>query len=173
MAAPTLEKKTSPSTRRHRRQSRQHRRSVWFAALVLLVSASMLNATSCESTESSRSQLVTLINRSRRAFGLGPVHRNVELDVKADSWARHLRDVCGLSHSVLSDGAPPSWIKLGENVGSGGGIAQIHRGFMHSPGHRSNVLDPSFTTVGTAAVSGDCDGFRKVFVVTVYMQSQG
>ena len=30
-----------------------------------------------------------------------------------------------------------------ENVGQEGGVQQAHRGFMASPGHRANVLNPS------------------------------
>jgi len=167
-----MEERTPDPSIPIRVRDNRRRHLVWIATLFLAVGASSIGTTSCESTESSRSQIVAMINRSRATAGLAPVQRNVELDVKADSWAQHLRDVCSLSHSVLSDGAPSTWYRIGENVGSGGGIVQVHRGFMHSPGHRSNILDPAYTAVGTAAVSGDCDGYRKVFVVTVFMEEE-
>ena len=115
-------------------------------------------------------QVLDLVNRSRAADGLPTPRRNVQLEVKADAWARRLRDRCRLSHSVLAAGAPDNWNKLGENVGFAGSIGEVHRAFLGSPGHRANILDRAFTHVGSAAVWGTCQGQRRVFVVTVYMQ---
>src|SRR5690606_1923641 len=103
--------------------------------------------------------------------GLRPLKENLALSVKADNWAKHLRDICNLEHSKLSDGAPREWLKLGENVGYGGSIAQVHDAYLKSPGHRANIMDPSFTSMGTAAVWGECDGFHRVFTVHEFMKS--
>jgi uncharacterized protein YkwD len=40
------------------------------------------------------------------------------------------------------------WQLLGENVGVGGAVRSLHRAFMHSPGHRANVLRSSFNHSG-------------------------
>jgi uncharacterized protein YkwD len=125
----------------------------------------------CESTAHDRNEVMSLINQSRVAAGLRPLQENVTLAIKADKWAQHLRDICDLKHSRLSDGAPREWLKLGENVGYGGSIAQVHDAYLNSPGHRANILDPSFTSMGTAAVWGDCNGFRRVFTVQEFMKS--
>ncbi len=93
------------------------------------------------------------------------------LDVKADAWAQGMRNQCRIWHSRLADGAPPQWRKLGENVGMGGTVPQIHTAYMNSPGHRANILDPRFTEIGTAAVWGDCNGYRTLFTVQVFMSS--
>ncbi len=116
--------------------------------------------------------VISEVNASRAAAGLPAVRENLQLDEKADAWARHLRDVCDLSHSHLSEGAPGNWLKLGENVGYGGDIAQVHDAYMNSPGHRANILDPAFQWVGTAAVWGNCpDGSHRVFTVQEFMKS--
>jgi uncharacterized protein YkwD len=125
----------------------------------------------CESTQQDREHVLDDINQSRSESGLPALRENYVLDVKADNWAQHLRNVCALSHSTLSDGAPPSWRKLGENVGYGGDIDQVHTAYLNSPGHRANILDPGFTQVGTAAVWGTCDGMRRVFTVQEFMQT--
>jgi uncharacterized protein YkwD len=126
----------------------------------------------CESTPADRTAVIDLVNQSRANAGLRPLRENVTLDRKADAWAQRLRDVCDLSHSKLSDGAPSDWMKLGENVGYGGTIEQVHVAYMNSPGHRANILDPSFTSMGAAAVWGNCpDGSRRVFTVQEFMHS--
>lgn len=131
-----------------------------------------LVASACESTPADRNEVIAAVNASRKAAGLRPLMENVTLDRKADAWAQRLRDVCSLSHSTLSDGAPDDWMKLGENVGYGGTIAQVHDAYMKSPGHRANILDPSFTAMGAAAVWGDCpDGTHRVFTVQEFMHS--
>ena len=127
--------------------------------------------TSCESNKAELDAVRNAVNASRSAAGLPALRENVKLDMKADSWAQGMRNQCRIWHSNLSDGAPPEWRKLGENVGMGGSIDQIHTAYMNSPGHRANVLDPAFTQIGTAAVWGTCNGFRTVFTVHVFMKS--
>jgi len=124
----------------------------------------------CESTEAERNEVISRVNRTRVDNGLPELTANVTLSIKADAWARKLRDECGLSHSRLSDGAPKEWNFLGENVGYGGTIDQVHEAYLDSPGHRANIVDPKFTTMGAAAVWGDCNGQRRVFTVQVFMQ---
>lgn len=128
--------------------------------------------TSCESVPAERNQVIRLVNQSRAQYGLRPLRENLQLSIKADVWAQRLRDVCDLSHSELDQGAPGDWIKLGENVGYGGNIDQVHVAYMNSPGHRANILDPAFTQMGAAAVWGTCpDGTTRVFTVQEFMKN--
>ncbi len=143
---------------------------VAFAAMLAVLLGSGL-LTSCESTPADRAAVLNAVNASRAANGLAPVVENGILDLKADKWAQHMRDVCNISHSTLREGAPPNWRKLGENVGRGGTIEIIHDAYMNSPGHRANILDPAFNQMGVAAVWGDCDGMRTVFTVHVFMKA--
>ena len=157
------------SLRTNRRHSHRTatRRALGALALLVVLGAS----TACESTEAERNQVIDLVNRSRAQNGLPPLKENVQLSIKADKWAQKLRDVCDLSHSRLADGAPDEWMKLGENVGYGGTIVQVHDAYLNSPGHRANVLDASFNSMGAAAVWGMCDGQYRVFTVQVFMKS--
>ena len=126
--------------------------------------------TSCESNKAELDAVRNAINSSRAQAGLPALRENVTLDIKADGWAQTLRNACRIWHSNLADGAPREWRKLGENVGMGGNIAQIHTAYMNSPGHRANILDPAYNQVGTAAVWGDCNGMRTLFTVQVFMK---
>jgi uncharacterized protein YkwD len=123
----------------------------------------------CETTQADRQHVLDLINQSRAQNGLPALRENVTLDIKADGWAQNIRGLCALSHSNLATGAPTNWRKLGENVGFGMDIDQVHVAYMNSPGHRANILDPTFTQAGTAAVYGTCDGVQKVFTVQEFM----
>ena len=152
------------------RAPRRGRRAV--TLLAALAAVLMLSGvlTSCETTDADRGEVVSLINITRSQNGLAPLAENVELNVKADAWAARLRDECRIFHSRLADGAPPSWQKLGENVGRGGTIYQVHGAYLGSAGHRRNILDPAFNQVGAGAVWGNCNGYRMVFTVQVFMK---
>jgi uncharacterized protein YkwD len=147
------------------------RRRVRRIACTLVGALLVLTIAGCESTPADRQQVRDLVNQARAQNGDRGLRENLELDVKADNWAQHLRNACALSHSTLSDGAPAGWQKLGENVGYGGSIDQVQVAYMNSPGHRANILDPGFTQVGTAAVWGMCNGFHRVFTVQEFMES--
>lgn len=159
-----------PTSTRPTGRSRSTRLLAYVAALLAAVSLSGF-LTSCESTKPELDAVRDAVNASRAAAGLPALKENVTLDVKADNWAQNLRNSCRIWHSNLADGAPKEWRKLGENVGMGGSIDQIHVAYMNSPGHRANILDPSFTQMGTAAVWGTCNGYRTVFTVHVFMKT--
>ncbi len=138
-------------------------------ALGAIVAMALLGA--CESNKAELDAVRNSVNASRAAAGLPALRENLALDVKADRWAQGMRNQCRIWHSHLADGAPPNWRKLGENVGMGGNVGQIHNAYMNSPGHRANILDPAFDQIGTAAVWGQCNGYRTLFTVHVFMKS--
>jgi uncharacterized protein YkwD len=139
------------------------------AVLAVLLLSSVL--TSCETSAADRNAVVAEINASRARAGLAPLQQHQDLNAKADHWASTLRDRCQISHSRLADGAPSNWRKLGENVGRGGTISQVHVAYMNSSGHRANILDGSYNYVGAGAVWGNCNGYRTVFTVQVFMRA--
>jgi uncharacterized protein YkwD len=142
-----------------------------FILALLALAFGAVTLSSCESAESDRLAVIDAVNWTRAQNGLPRLTEHVTLDLKADAWAARLRDECNIRHSRLSDGAPPEWRKLGENVGRGGRIEQVHTAYLNSPGHRANILDRSFTSMGAGAVWGTCNGQRTVFTVQVFMRS--
>lgn len=148
-------------------RGRRIRRLLVVGAIVGVLVSSL---TACETTNANRVEVLNLINQSRAEAGLPALQSNLQLDVKADKWAQQLRNECNLYHSTLSDGVTYDWRKLGENVGHGGDIAQIHAAYLNSPGHRANIMDPQFNYVGTAAVVGTCNGSTRVYTVQVFMK---
>jgi uncharacterized protein YkwD len=53
-----------------------------------------------------------------------------------------------------------NWRTYGENIGYNSNPAAMHRAWMNSPGHRSNILSRNFHEVGVGAVNGNFRGSR-------------
>ena len=63
----------------------------------------------------------------------------------------------GLEERITDAGARFTFIA--ENIAIGKDSATIHNGWMHSPGHRANILSPRVTSVGIAVVRGTAGPF--------------
>ncbi|WP_051551410.1 CAP domain-containing protein [Nocardioides sp. URHA0020] len=83
------------------------------------------------------------------------------LTTMAKRWARHMARTGKLEHQSLGAIAKrchTSW--TGENIAAGyrSGRAVVNTGWMHSPGHRQNILRPQYRLMGIGAYR-DRDGF--------------
>lgn len=130
----------------------------------LLIAVMSMGLTACRSSE--QAQVASLVNQTRVQYGRSVLNDNQQLDVKAQAWAEHLARLNSLAHSHLPDGISYNWRALGENVGYGGSIAQVHTAYMNSPGHRENILDPRWNYMGTGVAWRG----SRVFTVQVFMQ---
>jgi hypothetical protein len=130
------ERSTSTAQRRGSSAPRRLLGIVTAVVAVLLLSGAL---TSCESNRVDLDAVRNAVNASRAAAGLPALKENVKLDIKADEWAQGMRDQCRIWHSNLADGAPPEWRKLGENVGMGGSIDQVHTAYSGGVGHVQRV----------------------------------
>ena len=107
--------------------------------------------------------LVVAMNRERAAAGLGPLRLNAALSAAAedrmhDMFAKHYFE------HVSPDGIDPfTWAEkrgydyrqIGENLAVGYPRASdVVDGWMHSDGHRANILNPSFKLMGIGARKG-------------------
>lgn len=106
-------------------------------------------------------QLFALANQSRAAQGVGPLKWDSALAAAALAHCRRMAQEGELSHRYggeadLTDraglaGAHFSFIE--ENIALGSYVDQIHSGWMHSPPHRANLLNPNVDHVGIAVVA--------------------
>jgi hypothetical protein len=115
-------------------------------------------------TAAAERQFLVLLNQQRASAGLGPVVLDRALSDVARRWsaqlaAQPLAHNPGLRRSVESSGA---WSRLGENVGIGADVPELHRAFWDSPDHRTNVLG-DFNRVGIGVARG-ADGLLRVTV---------
>jgi len=61
----------------------------------------------------------------------------------------------GLSVSSRADMVGYNWRAIGENIAAGQlDIEEAHQGWLDSPGHCRNIMNPLFTEVGAACVPG-------------------
>jgi hypothetical protein len=105
-------------------------------------------------------QLFAQANQSRAQQGVAPLQWDPALAAAALAHCRRMATEGQLAHRYggepdLSDragqaGAHFSFIE--ENIALGSYVDQIHSGWMHSPGHRANLLNPNVDHVGIAVV---------------------
>ena len=115
-------------------------------ALVVLPAAPARAAGEDEAT------IAGLVTAARQDAGLPPLARNDALDDVAAAWARRMADDRRMYHNpLLAAQVPGGWRALGENVAQGyADAAAVHDGWMHSTGHRANILGEGYTDIGIA-----------------------
>ena len=102
-------------------------------------------------------EVVDLVNQERSDAGLEPLVFNLQLDNAANYHTDQMVDADEMSHQVpgeaplgdrVSD-ANYEWRRVGENVAAGYVTPEsVVDGWMNSPGHRENILNPDFTEIG-------------------------
>ena len=117
-----------------------------------------------------RDAVLCLHNRERARHGLPRLRENPKLRRAAE---RHTEDMVSarfFDHTAPSGSTMVDRIRrtgytrhalawaLGENIAWGSGrlatAAEIHRSWMHSPGHRANILQRSFREIGIGIETG-------------------
>ena len=124
-------------------------------ALVVLLTACMSSGQTAVHNE---------LNADRKAHGLRTLPTHDALNKKAQAWAERMAGSNQLAHSNLADGVGGGWSQLGENVGCGGTVHDVHDGFMNSPTHRAAILGRQFSSVGI----GVAERGGKVWVAQVF-----
>jgi hypothetical protein len=128
-------------------------------------------------------QIMLLANRSRAEAGAGPLQWDAALATAARQHCLRMAAEGSISHqypgepdvSARAAQAGAHFSLIEENVALAPNPATIHNAWMHSPGHRANLLNPQVDHVGVAVVAGR-DGLFAVAdyerAVTVLTQSQ-
>ncbi len=116
---------------------------------------------------SHESELLALMNAERATNGLAPVSMHSDLTDDALAWSQHLMAQGELSHNPHLSSATSDWDRLGENVGLGPTTDSLHKAFMNSASHRSNILG-DYDYVGIAVVA---EKPTKLWVTVVFMKS--
>jgi hypothetical protein len=114
-------------------------------------------------------RLLSLTNQVRSSQGVAALSIDAQLTAVAQAWAATLAERGVISHNPSVRSQVTGWQELGENVGVGGTVAAVHDGFVASPGHLANIVDPAFTKVGFGIVRPDA----RIFVVEVFMRPAG
>jgi uncharacterized protein YkwD len=123
----------------------------------------------------SERELFDLLNHERAAENLSALKWDDALFKAARQHALLMLNLNSLEHQLPSEPALEERLAtagarfsfIAENIAIGKDSSTIHNGWMHSPGHRKNILNPRVTAVGIAAVRG-AEG---VFAVQDFSQS--
>ena len=124
-------------------------------------------------------QLFELLNRDRQAHGLAPLVRDERLSRVARRYSQEMSETGVVAHvsrrsggvgdRIEAAGISPLPTILAENVATDLTAAAVETGFMASPGHRDNILNPTLTRVGVGvAVGRDRGGFVPLFFTQVF-----
>lgn len=97
----------------------------------------------------SRSELLFQHNRQRMINGdLHTLSRDPFLEDRAQKWAEVMAQRNSLTHSRLEIN-DTKFFMLGENIAKGyEDIETVVDGWMNSPGHRRNILNPKYNKAG-------------------------
>lgn len=111
----------------------------------------------------SEQDLMDAVNRERKAGELSTLkwdeglaraaRKHAELMAEQKLLLHQLPDESELSVRAHDAGARFSHIT--ENIGMAEFASAFHEGWMHSPGHRANILDPKIDSIGIAVVEGE------------------
>ena len=106
--------------------------------------------------------LLDATNRERAAAGLqslkwddalaAAAREHVQLMVRENVLSHQLPGEPSLEQRVAQAGA--KYAMVAENVAIGPNPEEIHDGWMHSPGHRRNILNAQLTAIGIAVTRG-------------------
>lgn len=107
-------------------------------------------------------EVVSLVNEVRLQNGLNPLAENWELSRVARFKSQDMKDNNYFSHTSPVYGTPFQMIKnfgisyrsAAENIARGQSTPKaVVNSWMNSPGHRANILNPSYTQIGVGYVS--------------------
>jgi uncharacterized protein YkwD len=124
-----------------------------FAAF--LIGALLLGASSasagCWSPKASEQRLGKMIDRARVDKGRVRLVLDDDLSKAARVHSKRMARRNTLYHNTsrtIRDLLGGNWRMLGENIGEGRNVRQIHKAFMRSPSHRENVMRRGYRKVG-------------------------
>jgi uncharacterized protein YkwD len=153
--------------------------------IAVVLSANLIVVHASAQTGSAERELFDAANRERAAQGRVQLRWDDTLAKAAHEHALLMAQRNTLSHQfpgepALQDRARATgarFTEIAENVAEGPSADVIHSGWMHSPPHRANLLDPELTAIGIAivgAASRDGEGHSgagMLFAVEDFSQS--
>ncbi|MEO7837212.1 MAG: CAP domain-containing protein, partial [Acidimicrobiales bacterium] len=128
----------------------RQRLAVTLTAVVVAVTAT-LGTGSAGADPAREASFLAKLNELRAGKGLRQLVVRNDLVAVARAWTDQMVRNGDISHNPsLASQAPLGWLRLGENVGMGGSVDQIHAAFVASPAHYRQMVDGAFDSVGIA-----------------------
>lgn len=151
-------------------------RSLLFGSLFLaaLLASTPLQAADVRTLEQ---QMAVLLNADRAAAGLPPlkvdarvadVARAHSADMGRAGYFSHVSPTTGDPQQRLARGGV-AWSAYAENIAYNSSVAAAQKSLMRSTGHRTNILNPQYDTLGIGIVPAG----RQLLVTQVFVRSRG
>jgi hypothetical protein len=117
-----------------------------------------------DTVEQAESGFLSRLNQERTSRGLKALDTSGDL---ASLARRHSGDMASAGHPYHDPNIRAevsNWQELGDNVGSGPNVDNIHTAFMNSQVHRDEILEPDYTQVGVGCFwAGDVLYVTEIF----------
>lgn len=129
--------------------------------LLAFTMSSDTGAIGTEASSTQAEQLFALANQTRQAHGLGILQWDPALGAAALKHCERMSVEGPIAHRYPGEldlteragSAGAHFSLVEENIALGDDPASIHDGWMHSPGHRANLLNSEIDRVGVAVVA--------------------
>jgi uncharacterized protein YkwD len=119
-------------------------------ALTALAPATAVSS-SCWNHKTVDKKMASKINKARSNNGKAKMSLDPELSRVARGHSITMAKKNSLYHTNKLSQKVTNWSSLGENVGYGSGVKQLHNLFMNSSGHKANILNGKFRYVGVGS----------------------
>ena len=137
------------------------------ALITAILLATTVLASPVLASPGDEASFVSLINSERSSRGLNTLNVYWDLVDDARVHAGVMADADKIFHSSNLAGVTTGWAALGENVGVGPTVGELHTAFMNSAGHRANILG-DWDSIGVGVTPTD-KGY--MFVTVVFMRA--
>jgi Cysteine-rich secretory protein family len=114
--------------------------------------------------------LTAMTNADRAAARLMALSTANDLQSLAQRRAGEMARSGRLAHTSNLGSKVSGWKRVGENVGKGPDVREIHTAFMNSPSHRQNILDAGFTQLGVGVA---VDKRQQLYVAVIFREPSG
>jgi uncharacterized YkwD family protein len=130
--------------------------------------------TNSSTATSQEQEMLKLVNQARSQNNAPPLQIDMQVTSVARVKAQDMIDNNYFSHNSPKYGSPfdmlksfgISYVEAGENIAGNQNVQNAHNALMNSPGHRKNILNPSYTHIGIGIKNGGPYGnmFTQMFV---------
>lgn len=147
--------------------------------VMVIVLPIALPSASLYSSAITSKNIINLTNQTRRNLGLAELNTNIKLMSAAQAKAEHMSAQQYFAHVSPTGVTPWSWIRstgyayqfAGENLAVHFVEAEdVQQGWLGSPTHRANIVNPRFAEIGVGVANGVYDNVPTVFVVQMFGQ---
>jgi hypothetical protein len=133
---------------------------VWRSLTLLLLATASFAQSATTFVPQDEQEIVRLVNNERRARGLAMLSIDERLRQAARKHSVRMADAGQVEHQLAGEAklslrlgeTALRFDASGENVALTSNAARAHTALMNSPGHRANILDTEFNSIGVGVV---------------------